>query len=192
MIDSETAASSIEEAIRESWERGAELSPALLGRLYDTYFPRLYNYLSYRTANREEAEDLAGLVFERVIDKFHLFDPRKGAFENWLFTIARNTLTNHKRRQQRHPESELGDWLEGEGELSPDQLFLKQEELRRLQGYLSRLNDRDRELIALRYGAGLSQRRVGELLGMSEPTVAVALSRAVQRLRLMFEKEDAS
>lgn len=166
------------------------MSPTLLGRLYDTYFPRLYNYLSYRTTNREEAEDLTELVFERVIAKYHTFDPKRGAFESWIFTIARNALLNHKRQQFRHPESELTEWFEGEEELSPDRLFLKQEELHRLRHYLTRLNERERELIALRYGAELSQRRVGELLGMNEATVAVALSRAVRRLRVMFEGEE--
>jgi RNA polymerase sigma-70 factor (ECF subfamily) len=161
-----------------------------LGQLYDAYFPRLYNYLSYRTASREEAEDLTEQIFERVIAKYHTFDPKRGAFESWIFTIARNTLVNHKRQRFRHPESELTEWIEGDAELSPDRIFLKQEELHRLRHYLTRLNERDRELIALRYGAELSQRRVGELLGLNEATVAVALSRAIRRLRVMFENEE--
>jgi RNA polymerase sigma-70 factor (ECF subfamily) len=139
---------------------------------------------------REEAEDLTELIFERVIAKYHTFDPKRGAFESWIFTIARNALANHKRQRFRHPESDLTDWLEGETELSPDQLLLKQEELHRLRHYLTSLNDRDRELIALRYGAELSQRRVGELLGLKEAAVAVALSRAIRRLRVMFESEE--
>lgn len=192
LIDSDVAANSIEELNSEGWERGGVLSPALLGQLYDAYFPRIYNYLSYRTANREEAEDLAGLVFERVITKYNMFDPKRGEFESWIFTIARNALTNQKRRQIRHPERELSEWIEDDGKLSPDEVFLKQEELRRLRHYLTQLNERDRELIALRYGAGLSQRRVGEILGMNETSVAVALGRAVRRLRKMFEKDEPS
>lgn len=190
MIDSDAAANSIEQISSEGWERGGVLSPALLGRLYDAYFPRIYNYLSYRTASREEAEDLAGLVFERVVAKYSTFDPKRGAFENWIFTVARNALTNQKRQQTRHPEHELGEWLEDDSRLSPDEVFLKQEELSRLRHYLTQLHERDRDLIALRYGAGLSQRRVGELLGMNETTVAVALGRAVRRLRIMFEKDE--
>jgi RNA polymerase sigma-70 factor (ECF subfamily) len=190
LIDSDAATNPGEVFGSDSWERGEALTPALLGRLYDAYFHRLYNYLSYRTASREEAEDLAGQVFERVIAKYHTFDPKRGAFESWIFTIARNLLSNQKRHQKRHPEQELGEWLEGNEATSPDLLFLRQEELRRLHHYLTRLSDRDRELIALRFGANLNQRRIGELLGMNEPTVAVALGRAVRRLRQMFENDE--
>ncbi len=190
MINSEVAAGLIEGVDSESWEQKGRLSPALLDRIYEAYFPRIYNYLSYRTTSQQEAEDLVGLVFERVISHYRSFDPRRGAFEGWIFTIARNVLLNHKRSHYRHPESELTEWLEGDETLSPDQLFLKHEELDRLRHYLTQLNERDRELIALRYGAGLSQKRVGELMKLNETAVAVALGRAVRRLRLMFENED--
>ncbi len=184
--------SSEQEADSASWERGGQLTQSALSQLYDAYFPRLYNYLSYKIANQIEAEDLTAQVFEKVITKYSSFDPKRGTFESWIFTIARNALTNYRRNQQRHPESELGEWLEDNNTVPPDQFFLQQEELRRLQVYLAQLNERDRELIALRYGADLSQRRIGEVLGIKEANVAVALGRAVRRLRQMFERDEQS
>ncbi len=184
------------EAPEVVWEEltkrpGQRLTPQLFGQLYDAFFPRIYNYLSYRTASREEAEDLTSQVFERLITRYQQFDPRRGSFEGWLFAIARHTLTNQTRHKSRHPQTELDDFIEDARQTGPTEHVLKQEELRRLHQYITRLSDRDRELIALRFGAELSQRRVGELLGMSEGNVAVALGRALRRLRRLFEDEEA-
>jgi RNA polymerase sigma factor (sigma-70 family) len=48
---------------------------------------------------------------------------------------------------------------------------------------VSKLSDRDRELVALRYGADLTAREVGEMLGMKTNAVQVALHRALDRIR---------
>ena len=169
---------------------GDRLTPELFGRVYDLLFGRVFNYFAYRTANREEAEDLTAQVFERMISRYAQFDPRRGSFESWLFAIARHTLTNQSRTAKRRPQTVLTELIEQDNEISPDRSFLRREELARLQKYIGQLGERDRELIALRYGANLSQRRVGELLKMSENNVAVALGRALRRLRRLFEAEE--
>jgi RNA polymerase sigma-70 factor (ECF subfamily) len=193
VIKSGEVTGSNKETEQVAWEQelaGAPLTPQLFGRLYDAFFPRIYNYLSYRTTSREEAEDLTSQVFERVITRYHQFDARRGSFESWIFAIARHTLSNQSRHKIRHPQTELDEYIEDSHEVGPTEHVLKQEELYRLQQYITRLGERDRELIALRFGASLSQRRIGELLGMSEGSVAVALSRALRRLRRLFEGEE--
>ncbi len=169
---------------------GQPLTPQLFDRVYDALFPRIYNYLSYRTTSREEAEDLTSFVFERLITHYHQFDPKRGSFEGWIFTIARNALISQSRRHTRHPQTGLDETLMDESQPGPTEHVLNHEELYRLQQYIARLGERDRELIALRYGAELSQRRIGELLNMSEGNVAVALGRALRRLRRLFEAEE--
>ena len=164
-------------------------SYASFAQVYDAFFPRIFNYVSYRISNREETEDLVGLIFERAFTHYAQFDMRKGNLESWLFTIAHNTIINHYRSRKRHPQSELDENLESESAL-PGEMVLRQEELQRLQQNLAKLSERDRELIALRYGANLSHRQIGQLLKKSEGSVTVALSRAVSRLRRLFEAEE--
>lgn len=169
---------------------GATLTPALLENIYETYFERVYNYFSFRVYSREEAEDLTAQVFEQLIKHFKQFDPNRGQFQNWLFGIARNALASQFRTKKRHPQAELDEFYEDDHTIGPAQQALRLEELARLLGYINKLSERDRELIALRFGAEMSQRQIGELLNMKESAVAVALGRAVQRLRRLFEKDE--
>jgi RNA polymerase sigma factor (sigma-70 family) len=169
---------------------GERLTPAVFGKLYDAFFPRVYNYFAYRVTSREEAEDLTALVFEKVISHYVQFDPARGSFENWIFGIARNALSNQRRTDARRPQAELDEAIEDDRQPAPAELVLQQEELARLKLYLNRLNERDRELLALRYGASLSQRKTAELLNMTETNVGVALSRALRRLRHFFESDE--
>ena len=187
MITQELMAAPLPEILDNPGER---LTSAVFDSLYETLFPRVYNYFSYRTGSREEAEDLTAQVFERMITHYRQFDARRGSFEGWLFTIARNLLTSQGRSRKRHPQVELDETLEDNSFAGPDQQLLRQEELSRLRQYIDQLPERDRELIALRYGASLSQRQVGQILKMNENSVAVALGRALRRLRRLFDAEE--
>lgn len=170
---------------------GQALSQESFTRLYDSYFPRLYSYVSCRSSSREEAEDIVALVFEQLLNKFHTFDPRRGNLDSWIFTIARNALTDRQRYKKRHRDQTLDESLELEADLSLSDQFLKQEELHQLRKYLRRLSDRERELLVLRYGAGLPHRRIAEIMKMSEGNVAVALGRILKKLYGYFEADGA-
>jgi len=174
----------------ESFNKGKALSPDEFARFYDSYFPRLYRYLSYRTATREEAEDIVEAVFERIIGKFHTFDSKRGSLDAWVFTIARHILSNRHRYLSRHPELPLEDGFAAELGSGLSEFVVEQEDIQRLRRYLGRLSEREKELLALRYGAELPHRRIGELLDMREGNVTVRLGRIVRKLRGFFEAEE--
>lgn len=172
------------------------LTQAAFTEIYDSYFPRLFNYVSYRVSSQPEVEDFVALIFERILTKYHTFDPSKGSLDNWVFSIARNALSNHWRGLRRHPQTSLDqtneqvEIFEADDTYVPSEYYLRNEELERLRTYLKRLNHRERDLVALRYGAGLNQRRIGEILGMKESNVAVALGRVVKKLRQWFDQDE--
>src|SRR5450755_136522 len=70
-------------------------------RAYDKHVWRIYGFLAYRLRDREAAEDLTQLTFERALRAFSRFDPRRASERTWLLAIARNALIDHQRRGRR-------------------------------------------------------------------------------------------
>jgi RNA polymerase sigma-70 factor, ECF subfamily len=140
---------------------------------------RVYSYVAYRIGDGPDAEDVTSETFERAVRYRKSYDPRKGEPLAWLIGIARRCI------EGRPPTLELAtDLLD-----QPDVRELEDETLRRLalSGAVGRLEARDRELIALRYGADLTARQIAGLLDLKTNAVEVALHRALGRLRTSLE-----
>jgi RNA polymerase sigma factor (sigma-70 family) len=143
---------------------------------------RVYAYAAYRLGDGPDAEDATSETFERALRYRSGYDPRKGEPVAWLLGIARRCVAETAAAR---PET-LGD--------IPDTAVLAGEEAAAdrldVRDAVGRLDDRDRELIALRYGADLTARQIGELLELKTNAVEVALHRALGRLREDLEGED--
>ena len=140
---------------------------------------RVYAYVSYRVGDRTDAEDITSETFERALRYRSSFDARKGDPVAWLLGIARNCVYDSMLRPRTVTleQEDLGDT--GFEEQVVGRLSLRQA--------LATLADRDRELLALRYGADLTPRKIGELLELRPNAVEVALSRARARLGAALE-----
>ena len=136
---------------------------------------QVYSYVAYRVGAGSEAEDLTSETFERALRYRDSFDPRKGSPLAWLLGIARSTVAG--RRLRVHAE------LDAEAAAGADEIEERGAARLDLQAALARLDERDRELISLRYGADLSSKQIGELLGLEPGAVDVSLHRARSRLR---------
>lgn len=163
-----------------------------LARLFQEHYPRIYNYLHYRVNSREDAEDLISTVFERAYTYREQFDPTKASFSTWLFRIAHNTLANHYRTVERRSAWEVAEEppldLTTPEPLLESQVMQQETILQLLQG-LARLNERDQEVISLKFAGRLSNKEIGEIMEMKEKTVSVTLLRALRRLRQQLVKE---
>jgi RNA polymerase sigma factor (sigma-70 family) len=139
---------------------------------------RVYAYVAYRLGEGPDAEDVTSDVFERAIRYRHTYDARKGEPIAWLMGIARHCV-NEARATLGRTRLELPDVA------APGNF--EEEAIGRLAFYsaLNQLEARDRELLALYYGADLPARRIAQLLGERTNTVQVALHRAIARLRAM-------
>jgi RNA polymerase sigma-70 factor, ECF subfamily len=143
---------------------------------------RVYAYAAYRLGDGPEAEDATSETFERALRYKKSYDPSKGEPVAWLLGIAKRCIDG------RGPRVELSsDSVE---ERTTDDL--EEETIRRLTvtRAVSALDERDRELIALRYGADMTARQIAELLGARTNAIEVALHRALGRLRATFDGEE--
>jgi RNA polymerase sigma factor (sigma-70 family) len=140
--------------------------------------PRLYSYARYRLA-REDAEDAAGAALERVWKQRRKWRAANGTIESWMLTVGVNAIRDEARRHRRRPvQLALGE-LDLAGGDPTDRLA----DLAALNAAIAALPARDSDLIALRFGADLSNVEIAELLGMSTGAVGVAIHRALERLR---------
>jgi RNA polymerase sigma-70 factor, ECF subfamily len=152
--------------------------------IYDDHVWHVYGFFGFRVGSREEAEDLTQLTFERALGAWSRFDERRASPRTWLMSIAHNLLVDHYRRERspRHepiPEGEAGEAQLGHTDpvepglgVSPD-----------LENALAQLGERERELIALRFGGDLTGPEISELTGLTLANVQQILSRSLRRLR---------
>jgi RNA polymerase sigma-70 factor, ECF subfamily len=145
---------------------------------------RVYAYVAYRVGDGPDAEDLTSETFERALRYKKSYDSRKGEPVAWLIGIARRCIEGRPATLEVSSE-----YIE-----AADHHDLEDEALGRiaLSGAVSRLEERDRDLIALRYGADLTARQIAELQGAKTNAIEVALHRALGRLRAHVEGEDDS
>jgi RNA polymerase sigma factor (sigma-70 family) len=145
---------------------------------------QVYTYVSYRIGHGPEAEDVTSETFERAFRYRQSYDSSKGKPISWLLGIARRVVAD-----RRQDASEAAAALV---ERPFDDLEAKVVDRVVLSSALARLEERDQELLALRYGADLKARQIAEVLGMSTNAVKVALHRAIGKLRRELGGEEQS
>jgi len=143
---------------------------------------RVYAYAAYRLGDGADAEDATSDTFERALRYRSSYDRSKCEPIAWLLGIARRCVDDVL--ETRTPISEIDYELPAPGDLEPD--LIRDLTVRKA---VLELDDRSRELVALRYGADLTARQIAELLGERTNTVEVALHRALTRLRAVLESE---
>jgi RNA polymerase sigma-70 factor, ECF subfamily len=143
--------------------------------------PRVYAYVAYRLGHGPDAEDVTSECFERALRYRHRYDARRGEPLAWLIGIARRLIADHR-------STGWHEQLELDREATTDDLSEKAVRRLSVQAAVSQLAPRDQELVALRYGADLTARQIGALIGMSTHAAEVALGRVEERLRSALER----
>ena len=152
--------------------------------VYDEHVWDVYGFLGYRLSSREEVEDLVQGTFERALRAWDRFDPERASVRTWLLTIAQNLLIDHYRRSSRGAEEPLPEGEPGEEQLGTYEDFdVRLGIAPELEAALDELNERERELIALRFGGDLNGPEIAEITGLSLANVQQILSRSLRRMR---------
>lgn len=144
----------------------------------------VYAYVAYRLGDGPDADDATSETIERALRYRDRFDPSKGEPIAWLIGIARNCIADLVAARAPAIDEEAVSETAGSEDL-------EQAAVRRLtiRQAVARLDDRERELIALRYGADLTARQIAEVLGLRTNAVEVALHRTLERLRAQLDRE---
>jgi RNA polymerase sigma-70 factor, ECF subfamily len=162
---------------QRSWNR--------LEHLYRSSRDDVYAYVATMLGDRASAEEVTALAFERALRRRRLFDVRRGSERAWLFGIARNAALDELRRRRRSAAFQHD---------RPDEHSAVQDEVERilqraaLRSALQALGSRERELIALKFHAGLSNADIARVLHLSESNAGTKLHRTIQKLRRICDE----
>ncbi len=152
-----------------------------LGALYAEHAAAVWRYARARVPTDADAEDVTSDVFTRAMRSTQTYAPGLGTPRVWLMGIARHAAADWWRR--RRPEDPHGDPPEVAVEDDPAIAAVRTEAADSVRAVLGRLTDREREVVALRFGAELSSAEIGAALGVSPTAARMLLHRAVTKLR---------
>lgn len=157
--------------------------------VYRELLPKVYRYFCYRVGEGQLAEDLTATTFEKAWRKRRRYRRDLSAFSTWVFTIARNVATDHFRtaRETLPLRAEL---IENDSAPSPEAQAAAKDETTQLSHLVQQLPNRERELLAMRYGAELSYAEIAKVSDLTPSNVGVILHRTVRRLREEWEETD--
>lgn len=152
--------------------------------IYKAYYKRVFKYICYRINDQHMAEELCSQVFERIIAKYNSFSRNNMTLEGWIFAIARNTIIDYYRKNKRGFHFSLDYIIDiVSSNSSPDELILIAENNSYLFRALAHLNERDRAVVSLKYGAELKNTEIAKLMELSESNVSVILCRSLKKLQ---------
>jgi RNA polymerase sigma-70 factor (ECF subfamily) len=151
-------------------------------QVYAEQLPRVLNFFRYRLGVTPDVEDLTAHTFEKAWRARHRYRRDVAGFATWLLTIARNVAIDHLRARQRHEPLELAEAVPSPGH-TPEQQVVRDSDAQRLAALLATLPARERELVAMKYGADMTNRAIARATGLSESNVGTILHRAVEALR---------
>ena len=167
--------------------RHAGSSSDELRRVYREHVSAVFAFFAY-AVSRETAEDLTATTFERVIRAWSGYDAQRGPERAWVLAIARNLLTDHYRRQSHRDTVSTDQHPLLLDTLSSDDWIERRLTHAELHGWLEQLGQREREILALRYGADLRATEIAELTGLTAANIHQIVSRSLRRLRELAEQ----
>ena len=156
-----------------------------LGVLYADHAPAVWRYARARVPTDADAEDVTSDVFARAMRSNHTYVEGAGSPRAWLMGIARHASADwwrHRRPEDPHPAVP-----EVQADDDPATGALRAERIDGVRSVLEVLSDREREVVALRFGAELSSAEIGQELGVTPTAARMLLHRAVTKLRGVIE-----
>lgn len=161
-----------------------------VGRLYDRHSAAVLRYCLVALGSFADAEDAVSETYARLLRAKQITPPRHPVAGDperaWVFGVARNVVREHKRWRRRHPSQPIPPEATDRTALTLDELAIDSDELRSLRTAIDRLSDDHRQVILLRFAAGLTSDETGQVLGKSAGAVRIQQLRALEQLKLLL------
>jgi RNA polymerase sigma-70 factor (ECF subfamily) len=154
-------------------------------QVYAEQLPRVFNFFRYRIGDSPDAEDLTARTFEKAWRARHRYRRDVAGFATWLLTIARNVAIDHLRARRPGEPLDAAADVPSAG-VTPEERAVQQSDARRLASLLATLPARERELVAMKFGADMTNRAIARATGLTESNVGTILHRAVDSLRVRW------
>lgn len=158
-----------------------------VGLLFDRHHRRIFGYFWARVSNRQQAEDLTGELFARMVTHLPTFKPSGVPFRAWLYRIAYNLTMDHFRvangqavESLEQTEAVAAAWH------NPAQIVEQQLTLEQVQQAVAQLVPEQRQVVILRFLSGLSLQEVADVLDRSLPAVKALQHRGLKILRALL------
>lgn len=149
--------------------------------LYNSYVKQVYQFIYFKTRQKEIAEDLTSTTFMKAIQKISTLNTKKASFKTWLYRIARNTVIDHYRSHQQNDHLE-GGWELREVENMTDNVDFRMK-IKSINNYLKKLKPEQREIVLLRVWSGCSFQEIAQIMGKTEAACKMHFKRVIEKLR---------
>lgn len=159
-----------------------------LNELVSIYWHPVYRFVSYKTGNPEDAQELTQETFFRAFRALPTFQKTDATFKTYLNHIAFNLVRDFWRKKGRSPQIvDITNIHEAEAEDDqPEAQALRQEKREAFAKVLRQLPDDQRQAVELRIVAGLPVRDTAMAMGKSEAAVKMLQQRALKSLRVLL------
>jgi len=169
-------------------KRAKAYDPAALGELYDRYAQKMYAYIYRRVGDAALAEDLTSELFLRVLNAIQNERAWQDSFVAWLYRIAHNLVVDAYRRRP-PPLVPLDDLPLESDAGDPEEAVQESADRTWLRAALGRLTADQQQVLALRYGEGLTAKETARITKKTVGAVEAMQHRALAALRRILAKE---
>ena len=158
------------------------MTDAQITEIYGDYKEKIKSYILGKVYSKEDAEDLVSAVFLKVCQHKEKFDSSRASVSTWIYTITRNTVTDYFRTRKIHTELDETLLCENSADRGENTELL----LENLYSALSKLDEKQRDLVILHYYTGKTLKEIAILMKMSYINAKITHKKAINSLNKLL------
>lgn len=162
--------------------------------IYKAYHQKVYDFVLKRVSDRHTAEDLTSAIFEKIVKAIDDFQWQGITVSAWIFRVARNAVIDYYRKSNKDKGrislDKVSNFIESKGESALEVLEEREDQVM-LYNAIREFKDEDQYLIYYKYFEDLNNKKIAELMEMSETNIGTRLHRIRKKLKVLINKQNA-